>query len=224
MQLRGASRMRSAKRGMSALGRLSTQNQPLSSRARGHVRLPGPAEAGDDEDARLAAAVTAEARLRAAAAPGAARGGRRRAPRRAVLTATSGARRRPAPAVRGRMPEVVLASIISSTRSTNWRAASYPRSLRSWLRAATSTRMARFRPGATGMRMSGISDSRIEELLVLEAEPIVLPSRLPALQADHQLDPLRGADGGDAVEVLDVDDPQAAQLHVVAREVGRGAR
>ena len=34
---------------------------------------------------------------------------------------------------------------------------------------------------------------------------------------------LRHADGGHAVEVLDVDHAQAAQLHVVAREVRGGA-
>ena len=48
-----------------------------------------------------------------------------------------------------------------SSRSASARAAWWPRARSSWLRAATSTRMAMLRPGATGIRMSGTRRPRI---------------------------------------------------------------
>jgi hypothetical protein len=70
------------------------------------------------------------------------------------------------------------------------------------------------------MRTSGTSTPRIRNFSRAQAQPVVLPAGLPALEVDHELDALRDPDRGDPVEVLDVDDPEAAELHVVAGEVG----
>src|SRR5262245_3373428 len=43
--------------------------------------------------------------------------------------------------------------------------------------------------------------------LAIEPQPVVLLRRVPALELDDELDRLGGAHGGDAEEVLDVDDP-----------------
>jgi hypothetical protein len=56
----------------------------------------------------------------------------------------------------------------------------------------------------------------------VKAEPVVLLPLLPALQLDHEAHALRQADGGDAVEIPDIEDPESAQLHVVARQIRRG--
>src|SRR5215213_10500132 len=56
----------------------------------------------------------------------------------------------------------------------------------------------------------------VEERLV-EPEPIVLLTGLPVLQLDDQVDGRAVAHRGQAEQVLDVDDADAAQLHVVAQ-------
>ena len=61
------------------------------------------------------------------------------------------------------------------------------------------------------------------ELLLLHAEPIVLDVRVPLDELEHDLDLLPLADGRDAEEVLDVDDPEPADLHVVLDDLGPGA-
>src|SRR2546426_5426172 len=59
--------------------------------------------------------------------------------------------------------------------------------------------------------------------LVVQAKTLVFAGRVPALELHDELDALRGASGGDAEQILDVDQPQTAQLHVVARELGARA-
>src|SRR5437868_5960605 len=58
---------------------------------------------------------------------------------------------------------------------------------------------------------------RVEDavLLLLDAETIVLDAVVPLDQLDDHLDLLAIAHGRDAEQVLDVDDPDAADLHVV---------
>ena len=75
-------RRRSAKRGMRAVGRLSTQNQPASSRAREHVGLAGAREPGDHQDAGAAGHRRVAGRAQGPAPPRPGTPGRRRAPRR----------------------------------------------------------------------------------------------------------------------------------------------
>ena len=79
------------------------------------------------------------------------------------------------------------------------------------------------RPGATGMRISGTRSAEDLVELVVEAEPLVLARRIPAFELHDQLDALRRARRGDAEQILDVDHAEAAQLHVMARELGTGA-
>src|SRR4051812_22769966 len=56
--------------------------------------------------------------------------------------------------------------------------------------------------------------------LVVQAEPLVLATWFPPFELDHEFDPLRRARRRDAEEILDVDDPDAPQFHVMARELG----
>src|SRR5687767_879926 len=56
----------------------------------------------------------------------------------------------------------------------------------------------------------------VEEGLV-EPEPLVLLARLPVLQLDDQVNGRALAHRGQAEQVLDVDDADAAQLHVMAQ-------
>ena len=58
---------------------------------------------------------------------------------------------------------------------------------------------------------------------IVEAEAIVLAARLPALELHDQLDPLRRPGRRDAEEILDVDQAEAADLHVMAGQLGTGA-
>ena len=75
------------------------------------------------------------------------------------------------------------AGCVRSSRSASARAAWWPRARSSWLRAATSTRIAMFRPGATGIRISGTRSPRISIELVVEAEPLVFARRDPSVRA-----------------------------------------
>ena len=79
------------------------------------------------------------------------------------------------------------------------------------------------RPGATGMRISGTLQAEDLVELVVEPEPLVLARRIPALELHDQLDALRRPRRRDAEQVLDVDDAEPAQLHVVPRQLRAGA-
>ena len=218
----GLSRMRSAKRGMSALGRLSTQNQPLSSRARATCVFPEPLS---PVMIRIRGSLRRSTRRRAAerrSRPPERRRGPTLALRGArALIAPSGARRgrvaaRGRDAGRGLGLDHPVHALDELAR----------RIVPAFLQELVA-RGHLDQDGQVAARRHRHADEghlllEDQELLVLEAQPIVLPSRLPALQADHELHALRRADGGDAVEVLDVDDPQPAQLHVMAGQVRRG--
>src|SRR5262245_36970998 len=59
--------------------------------------------------------------------------------------------------------------------------------------------------------------------VLVEAEAVVALAGLPRVELDRVLHELREPHGGDAEEVLDVDDPDPAQLHVIAGQLGPGA-
>src|SRR5471030_235127 len=61
------------------------------------------------------------------------------------------------------------------------------------------------------------------EELVVEAEALVFARRRPAFELDDELDALRGSRRRNAEQILDVDHAEAAQLHVVARQLGARA-
>src|SRR4051812_29353287 len=63
-------------------------------------------------------------------------------------------------------------------------------------------------------RQRDLDTDDVEELL-FDAEPVVFLLRVPLDQLDHQLDLLALADGRDAEQVLDVDDAETANLHVM---------
>src|SRR5438105_5008873 len=69
-------------------------------------------------------------------------------------------------------------------------------------------------------RHFGIQDA---VLLLLDAEAVVLDPVVPFDQLDHHLHLLAIADGRAAEQVLDVDDPDAANLHVVLDDLGGAA-
>ena len=56
-----------------------------------------------------------------------------------------------------------------------------------------------------------------------QAEPVELPPPLPFPEPDGQVDGRFGAQGPGSEDLPDVDDAQAADLHVVAAELGRAA-
>ena len=58
---------------------------------------------------------------------------------------------------------------------------------------------------------------------IVESEPIVLAARLPAFELDDQLDPLRRARRGDAEQILDVDQAEPADLHVMPGQLRAAA-
>ena len=58
---------------------------------------------------------------------------------------------------------------------------------------------------------------------VVEAEPLVLARRHPPFQLDDELDALRRSGRRDAEQLLHVDHAEAAQLHVVPRQLGARA-
>src|SRR5439155_2438607 len=57
----------------------------------------------------------------------------------------------------------------------------------------------------------------------VEAETLVFTRLIPAFELDDELDPLRRPGRGDAEELLDIDDTQPAQLHMMARQFGARA-
>jgi hypothetical protein len=57
----------------------------------------------------------------------------------------------------------------------------------------------------------------------VEAEAIVFTRRIPTLQLDDELDPLRSPRGRDAEQVLHVDQAEAPDLHVMPRQFRAGA-
>src|SRR5215208_7658635 len=58
---------------------------------------------------------------------------------------------------------------------------------------------------------------------LFEAEPVDLGRVHPALEPDVQPQLLRAADGRDAEQLADVEDAEAANLHVLAQQIGRAA-
>ena len=58
---------------------------------------------------------------------------------------------------------------------------------------------------------------------VVETEPLVIGAVLPALEPHDQANLLGGTDGRDAVQRLDVDEPEAAHFHEEARARRPGA-
>src|SRR6187455_2727201 len=77
--------------------------------------------------------------------------------------------------------------------------------------------MARLRPGATGMQTEDV----VERLV--EPQPLVFARRIPAFQLDDELDPLRRPRRRDPEQIADVDQADAAQLHMMARHWRTGA-
>ena len=73
-------------------------------------------------------------------------------------------------------------------------------------------------------RIFGTSTSSSALDAILEAEPVVLGVRVPLVELDDQLDLLRLAHRRDAEQVLDVDDAEPADLHVVTEDAGAAAR
>src|SRR5207244_10252522 len=68
-------------------------------------------------------------------------------------------------------------------------------------------------------------DPQSEDLVELdvEAQALVLARGVPAFELDYQLDALGGSRRRDPEEIHDVDDADAAQLHVVPRQLWAGA-
>ena len=72
-----------------------------------------------------------------------------------------------------------------------------------------------------------INGTRHPEQLVyvlVETETIVLPMLIPALELHHELDSLGRAGRRHAEQIPDIDDAEAAQLHVIARRLGTRAK
>src|SRR5687767_4118511 len=61
------------------------------------------------------------------------------------------------------------------------------------------------------------------KMLFVQPEPVVIAARLPTLELHHEFDALRCARRGDAEQILNVDDPESTNLHVMARQLGTGA-
>ena len=57
----------------------------------------------------------------------------------------------------------------------------------------------------------------------VEAKPIVLTRRIPSFELNDELDAFGSPCRGHAEEILDVDQSNAADLHVVAGELGTRA-
>ena len=110
-------------------------------------------------------------------------------------------------------------SISSSSERANSCAEKCPCSLSTWLRAAISTRIATLRPSRH--RHADVGAGHVEDAVhrLLEPQPVVRLSGLPGLELDHQVDRLALAHRGQAEQVLDVDDADAAQLHVMAQRL-----
>src|SRR5437879_68825 len=66
-------------------------------------------------------------------------------------------------------------------------------------------------------------DSEDRVRLALEADAIHLFHLVPVHQRDDQIQIFFGPDTGDTEDRRDIDDAQAADLHVVARRLGRGS-
>ena len=79
------------------------------------------------------------------------------------------------------------------------------------------------RPGATGIRMSGTGRPSTSKNSSSRPRRSYSRAGIPAFELDHQLDALRRARRRDAEQVLDVDHADAAQFHVVARQLGTRA-
>ena len=75
------------------------------------------------------------------------------------------------------------------------------------------------RPGATGIRMSGTRSPRISKNTIVQAQALVLARRIPSFELDDELDALRRSRRRDAEQILHVDDAEAAQLHVMPRQL-----
>ena len=60
------------------------------------------------------------------------------------------------------------------------------------------------------------------EELVVQAEALIFPVRIPPFKLHDELDALRGSRRRDAEQILDVDHPEAAQLHVMPRQIRTG--
>src|SRR5207244_618916 len=59
---------------------------------------------------------------------------------------------------------------------------------------------------------------------LFDAQPVILFAFAPVHEHDHELDLLRDAYGGDAEKIFDVDDAEAADLHVVAYDLASRAK
>src|SRR5688572_10753893 len=62
---------------------------------------------------------------------------------------------------------------------------------------------------------------QLEDVLV-QPQPVVFPIRVPSLELHDELHTLRGAGGSDAEQVADVAEAQAANFHVVPRQLRTG--
>ena len=78
-------------------------------------------------------------------------------------------------------------------------------------------------PGATGMQTEAIGTPRMSSKVSSRPSRSYSRRRVPAFQLDDELDALRGPRRGDPEEIAHVDQADAAQLHVVARQRRTGA-
>src|SRR5262245_47229986 len=78
-------------------------------------------------------------------------------------------------------------------------------------------------PGAHRHLDVGKGDTEDLVAVLVEAQAVVALPGLPRVELDDVFDELRQADRRHAEEVLDVDDADAAELHVVAGQLGAGA-
>src|SRR5687767_5141397 len=62
-------------------------------------------------------------------------------------------------------------------------------------------------------------DAEDVEALLVETETVVCARGIPGCELDHELEDLFVANRGDAEEILDVDDAETADLHVVLDEL-----
>jgi hypothetical protein len=74
-------------------------------------------------------------------------------------------------------------------------------------------------PGADGNTEKGNSDAQNGIALFVDAEAIVLAPFLPFDQLDDQIDLLPFPDRSDAKEMFNIDDPEAADLHMITQKI-----
>ena len=173
------------------------ENHPASSRARSTCVLPEP------ERPVMTRTRVSRARISRAGGPCARRGGRAGGARRPdSCAARPVSRHHPVHSLReapGRMVAALLQELVAGRH----------------LHEDGGVASGRHRHADEGH-----SHAQDREGLLAQPQPVVLLARLPALELHRELHPLARPDRGHAVEVLDVEDAEAPDLHVVAGELG----